>query len=140
MALSNMLKEPRREITESVIGLALLGAWLVLDYYFAMWLQEITSGGSGNPCPWPIAMIFIGPCATAMILGVIFAAHAIGEAICDSLERNGVRLRPQRRKAEIITTNHKVIDPEKPHGPMIYHVHKGANALPTLEKWGHWRR
>lgn len=39
MALSNIFREPRREITESAIGLGIFAAAAWADYHFAVWLQ-----------------------------------------------------------------------------------------------------
>ncbi len=96
MALSNILNEPQREVTESVVGLALLAMYFVCDYSFALWFCKITAAPN-NGCFW-IVVFFIGPLLTLVIVAALFATHAIGESICNALERRGVRLRPSRER------------------------------------------
>ncbi len=59
MALSNILREPRREITETLIGIMATGSFLFVDYKFAVWFEKITN--NGGACPWPLGL-FMGPC------------------------------------------------------------------------------
>jgi len=99
MALSNIFREPRREITETIVGTVVVAAVLVPDYYFAQWFQLVR--GPDNPCPWPMAMI-IGLFLFLLLFAIVIIGpigiHAIGEGICNSLERRGVHLRPRQRK------------------------------------------
>lgn len=98
MALSNTLKEPRREITETAIGVAAVAAFLTADYWFACWLfNYIPISGGIRPI-----MVFVG-----MLLGITgsfllflaaIATHALGEGICNMLQDNGVDPRPMRRR------------------------------------------
>ena len=44
MALSNMLREPRREIIETVVGFGAVVLALGLDYGFALWLEDFPWG------------------------------------------------------------------------------------------------
>lgn len=101
MALSNIFREPRREITESVVGIAAaaiaVGIVAPGDYYFALWFEEITGGHKTGGCPWELGMAFFGPCAGLLILGAILATHGLGDAICNRLERVGLQLRPRNR-------------------------------------------
>ncbi len=96
MALSNIFREPRREITESVVGLTVVGALMGADYCFARWLQDFT-GGWNNGCPWPIGMM-LGVGVGFIGIFTIVTTHAIGDGICNALQRRGVHLRPQLRK------------------------------------------
>ncbi len=99
MALSNIFKEPRREITESAVGVLAILSFLVGDWFFALWLNT-TQDQQGNVCPIPLGLL-LGVLAAGIVycLGFMFVlgTHALGEAICNALERNGVRLRPVRR-------------------------------------------
>lgn len=100
MALSNIFREPRREITESVVGLALAAAILVpllwVDYHFARWFEEITGGAGNGGCPWQLGMGLFGPMAGLGIMAALFATHELGDRACDALERRGLQLRPRR--------------------------------------------
>lgn len=99
MALSNIFREPRREITESAVGLAVFGAFVWADYTFAVWLQGETAGAFGREdteCPWIMGM-FLGALAAVMVALLLFATHALGDGICNALQRNGVHLRPRNR-------------------------------------------
>lgn len=99
MALTNILREPRRELTETVVGLALVGPLVVADYYFAAWLQS--ADHEPNPLPIPLGMILgvsslVG--CVAVLVAVLMVVHVIGEALCDSLARHGRELRPRQGK------------------------------------------
>lgn len=92
MALTNIFREPRREITEFVVGIAVVGAIGVPDYYFATWFEAVSNG-----CPWPLGMIIGAAAGLCLVLAAI-ATHALGEGICDTLDRRGLRLRPANRR------------------------------------------
>lgn len=95
MALSNMLREPRREITESAVGILTLGAILVpvigLDYLIAVALHLV---------PLPIGMLFgilIEMGGFMLIFSLLQLTHAIGDGVCTALENRGVQMRPRQR-------------------------------------------
>ena len=94
MALSNIFREPRREITESAVGIAAFALLVYGDYEFASWFHEVTK--PVGACPIPIGMI-LGVIAALLGIGALFLTHAIGEGVCNSLARRGVELRPKRR-------------------------------------------
>ena len=96
MALSNMLREPRREITETVVGLAAIVGFCFLDYPFAIWFQEATGGLPHGGCPWPLGL-FVGAIVLVLVLGLAIFVHFVGEEICDALARRGAELRPKQR-------------------------------------------
>ena len=102
MALSNILREPRREITESAVGItamvAVLGIPIWLDYQFALWLQEVDHG-----CPLPLGMFAGVLCLIGAVLLFLFGwlmlhvTHEIGDSICTAFQRRGIHLRPRQR-------------------------------------------
>lgn len=100
MALSNLRNEPRREITETVIGVLALGALVLLDYGFSLWFWGVTGAYRGG-CPWPLGMI-MGPLLLVLIgLALVWAlrlAHCVGEFLCPLIEAVGIQVRPRRRK------------------------------------------
>jgi hypothetical protein len=97
MALSNIFREPKREITESIVGLGLFSVYLLLDYLLSIWFQDITGGKNGGGCPWPRGMLFFGPVLTLILVILLSITHLIGEIFCDVLERHGVNLRSRNR-------------------------------------------
>jgi hypothetical protein len=103
MALSNMLNEPRREITETAMGIGLVCLPVGLDYFGVLWLRD-----PADPNPVWVWMLLI-PTAVAAgvvllgvavlaVLGCSFLVHAAGEVICDFLEDRGLYLRPRTRR------------------------------------------
>jgi hypothetical protein len=109
MALSNVFREPRRELTESAVGIAItvavLGPVLGLDYLFGLWFYEFMGGAKAGPVGEGVLFgMLIG--AVVILVGglVIFlgllVTHAIGEGVCNALQRRGVHLRPRVRLGE----------------------------------------
>lgn len=96
MALSNIFREPQREITESLIGIALFGVAMAADYAFADWF--VVAAGAPPPRFAGIALgIVIGVFLTFAGIALLFITHFIGEAICNAIQRNGIHLRPRDR-------------------------------------------
>lgn len=94
MALSNIFREPRREMIESIVGLSALGALAYGDYHLAVWFHEVTK--PIGACPVPIGMI-LGVVAAVAAIAALFATHSFGEWVCNSLAQRGYELRPKRR-------------------------------------------
>jgi hypothetical protein len=82
MALSNILREPRREITETLVGLLVIGILVASGTAFGVWVHTHFT---------------TTPVELGMVVG-LFPFHNVGEDICNWLERNGVYLRPRNRK------------------------------------------
>ena len=107
MALSNIFREPRREIIETLVGVGviILGACLVFypDYRFGLWFNaHCVSDSSGPHDVLGIGLgMFFGlgaPILGFLVLTLIAVAiHAVGESLCDALDRRGLRLRPTQR-------------------------------------------
>lgn len=98
MALSNTLREPRRELTETAVGVLVTFAVAVPvlgpAYLFAIWFQGVT-GGWTDGCPWPAGVV-LGLLVEFVAFLLLLLVHFIGEETCDVLEGRGVRLRPRR--------------------------------------------
>jgi len=103
MALSNIFREPRREITETILGAIVLAAPMAglgfSSYYLAVIISETDN------IPFFGALLFSIPFTiiyTTMLVGIVIAIflalHKVGEDICDALERRGLHLRPRERK------------------------------------------
>ena len=99
MALSNIFKEPRREITETIVGVLTIGivgpTILIIDYYYAKWLADHMP--HPEPADVVFCMIFVGPASLFLLVMSLVFIHAIGETICDKLQRRGIELRPKQR-------------------------------------------
>lgn len=97
MALSNILKEPRREITETVIGVGMVGSFVFADFYFCHWLMS----GIPEPIDRFMCTLLSGavvlPLGVAAVCGAFVAAHALGDGICNRLARVGADPRPTQR-------------------------------------------
>lgn len=99
MALSNIFREPRREIVETLVGVGSFAAFLCPDYWFASWLKAASTSlphDHGIPIPIPIGMA-IGIAAMLLIGVVLLMIHLVGEEVCDFLARRGLHLRPTQR-------------------------------------------
>lgn len=98
MALSNIGNEPRREITESVVGIAACATVIGLigwgDYAAAQWLASLT----GIPWQFGTVLIIAAAFVVSMVsIPVLEFTHELGEFFCDVLEDKGIHLRPRNR-------------------------------------------
>ena len=99
MALSNMLNEPRREITETVVGIAVVVPFAWLDYYFACGLWE-SAKGTKDSMPFVVALFFTAFTLAGlgfMLVMFLLLVHGLGDIACNALERRGFQLRPRQR-------------------------------------------
>lgn len=96
MALSNIRKEPRREVTESAVGLLLVSWWCVgtawLAKTMACLVWQSTAVFELRSMGLLIAFMLSAWCLLGLLLH-----HAMGEVACDLLDDVGIRLRPKRR-------------------------------------------
>ncbi len=97
MALSNIFREPRREITESAVGLIVFAAMLATGWFSSLWTWRSLG--------WPLnewyCFIGVGLGAVVMIVvawTIIEFTHDLGDAICNGFERGGIHLRPRVRR------------------------------------------
>ncbi len=101
MALSNIFREPRREITETLVGIMLVSVPVAGDYWFGVWLRAATEGN--NPIGLAAGMV-IGVClifcvgvALLLLFLLLVGAHALGEFVCGRLAKMGTDPRPRDR-------------------------------------------
>lgn len=107
MALSNIFREPRREITETVVGVGVIFTMgfipIYADYRFACWFERATYSTGDGDCPWPLGMFFGVVALAALVVLVILLAtavagiHKFGDTICNALQNRGIHLRPRQR-------------------------------------------
>ncbi len=98
MALSNILKEPRREIIETIVGLSVAGIYFYIDYCFASLIANHVH--MVTPEPWGliftigfIAFWFI----TLALWALLLIVHGLGDSICNGLKKLGYDPRPTQR-------------------------------------------
>lgn len=107
MALSNIGREPRREITESLVGLVSIpaSAWVLVSLWLAgaTWNPYHTEAGHLDAVPYPLwvtawlCLTLVGG-VLAFCIGRLFLmmTHGIGEGACNALASHGIELRPRR--------------------------------------------
>jgi hypothetical protein len=98
MALSNILNEPRREITESLVGIAVLILPVYADYRFGCWFNNVV--GDGLPpvdVPRTLTGMFVGILLTLILIAIAIGTHAFGDHVCEVLQDHGLQLRPNTR-------------------------------------------
>ncbi len=113
MALSNIFREPQREITETAIGVLVVGPILIMTYIVGHFFADLTwnpqhirgDNGALEVCPYPVwlgVMCILSAIAGLITFGVssliAIITHDIGEGICDKLQRDGIHLRPRNRR------------------------------------------
>lgn len=111
MALSNAFKEPRREITETLVGAAAvvgpLAVFAGLSYLIALWIAPPDK-------PFLLSVILTGILIMLVVFivsGTLFVAHEIGEDVCNALQKRGIHLRPRQRPGRPVLPSVQV-DPQ----------------------------
>lgn len=97
MALSNVLREPRRELIEQGLGVLAIGGFIGFDYIItSLIFADFMAPTTYLWADFAFAM-FVG--AAAIFLGFIglHIIHWIGEAVCGAMARRGYDPRPTRR-------------------------------------------
>jgi hypothetical protein len=100
MALSNIFREPRREITESAIGITVF-VLIVMGPLAIAWhvASEAVAADHNLPFLLPFIATIIGELVVAvMVFGLSLLTHAIGERVCNGLAERGLELRPKQRR------------------------------------------
>lgn len=97
MALSNLKREPRREITESAIGIFAVGAYICLDYYIVCWALGSYPAQADRPMAIGFLMTFFGLVGPAIVAALLFFTHFAGEVVCGWLRAIGADPRPRQR-------------------------------------------
>lgn len=107
MALSNIWREPRREITESAIGMAVATPPIVAVVWSAAWFAKWSGPENtvGSCPPW-FFRFFIGVVLASaalatvyfVLMGLLVWTHGIGEDVCAFLARRGKDPRPKVRR------------------------------------------
>jgi hypothetical protein len=97
MALSNIFREPRREITESVVGIVVLCAVVWADLLFGRWVHTASEHHTSVEEGMVMGVIIVAAAIVA-VTWFLLATHALGDAICNGLQNVGIHLRPRQRR------------------------------------------
>lgn len=103
MALSNMIKEPQREITETLVGFLIAAPFVYVDVLFAQWfVVSIPALAEVENAVVQVMCLLLGMAAGAAVIAIFFGVlaiiHDIGESLCTALEGRGVQMRPRERR------------------------------------------
>jgi hypothetical protein len=99
MALSNIFREPRREITESMVGITVFGLIVAVPVTIA-WkgANAWVAADPHAPFAEALLLVILGEAGAAIAtVGLAMMTHAIGERIYNALAQRGLELRPRRR-------------------------------------------
>lgn len=98
MALSNIFREPRRELIEQTFGFGGLLGLLVIDLLIATALCRVIDGtihvAVSEFC---LVALFLAPAVMFVVFLASIAMHALGETICDAMANRGYDPRPKNR-------------------------------------------
>jgi ABC-type Fe3+ transport system permease subunit len=98
MALSNIFREPRRELIEQGIGtlvvLGIVAGWCAVGTVIC-WVDRYPL--SNSTAEFAASMALALP-VIALAVAILFLSHALGEWACNRLEAAGIHLRPRQRK------------------------------------------
>ncbi len=100
MALGNIVNEPRREITETVVGLLAVSPLGYVDYVGGLYLQTHYHPDQSiflNMTLFLLIMLLGGLIGGLLFFILAAAVHGLGEWLCDHLEKSGLHLRPRQR-------------------------------------------
>lgn len=99
MALSNIFNEPRREITESLVGIAIvsLGVGVCAGFVALEWWFDPTLLLTDAV----LKLLILAACGAILVFAVVVflhVTHALGDAACNAFQARGIHLRPRVRK------------------------------------------
>ena len=103
MALTNIFEEPRRELTESAVGLVTVGIGAMLVTLLIIGEMHLTGDihfadqGTGQFVLGVVVYLFGNLVVGLFLFLFVVVTHVLGEAVCNKLARRGIYLRPQQR-------------------------------------------
>lgn len=121
MALSNMLREPQREITETLVGIGAILLFVGIDYGFALYLAaDYPDKHIYQRMGLGLLFIACGAIITFVVIMMIIGIHEMGDSICNALDKRGLYLRPQKRLEEIVSIIPSRFDQEQQKKRMLW--------------------
>lgn len=97
MALTNMLREPKRELIEQGYGLIAVGCFVAVDFALAAAVARLVDGTVHVPVSEFLCCAFISLFVIAAAVVLLLIVHSVGEAICNAMARHGNDPRPRDR-------------------------------------------
>lgn len=97
MALSNILREPRRELIEQGFGVVALAAIVVVNVSVAIAMCLLFDGTVHVSSREFVAADLTGVVATGILIVILLAIHALGESVCEAMARHDRDPRPTQR-------------------------------------------
>lgn len=103
MALSNIFREPRREIIEQAAGTLVVGGWVVIAWHISGIFGRIPRFYDSGIAEFferiflSVLISFGAFLGISILIGGVLLAHLIGESICGFLARAGADPRPRQR-------------------------------------------
>ena len=97
MALSNVFREPRRELTEQAFGLAAFGGFICLDLAVASAICLIGNGTIHVAASEFLLCMLMALFVMTIMFAVSGLVHWAGEAVCDAMANRGYDPRPKNR-------------------------------------------
>ena len=94
MALSNVLREPRRELIEQGLGVLVIAGFIGLDYFGALQIYRLIDGANSGDFAFAL---FLATLAIPIGFLSLLVIHLIGEIICDLMADRGYDPRPTNR-------------------------------------------
>jgi hypothetical protein len=96
MALSNVLREPRRELIEQGFGILVAGGFVGIDYIAASLIYANLMGPTHMTGDFVFA-VFIAAVSIIFVGFAFVLIHWVGEGVCNSMARRGYDPRPETR-------------------------------------------
>lgn len=98
MALSNLRREPRRELIEQGFGALVVIAWVIADYLFIPWSGHLLGiKKADDMVGWAILGSILFAVAPFIFMFLLLAMHGLGEMVCGTLRSLGWDPRPRQR-------------------------------------------
>ena len=102
MALSNIGREPRREIIESLAGILAVVAWVVVSFLVARHFDPYYAPAKDDYSPpWWVTVSFFTFMASILIplasIVFLYLTHEVGEMVCGWMTALGFDPRPKQR-------------------------------------------
>jgi uncharacterized BrkB/YihY/UPF0761 family membrane protein len=99
VALSNVFREPRRELIETGVGAVIVAGIVVITTIPATYIANTMTRVDPK---FDYSLAFVLGVAIVVVAGLLtcliaMIVHSVGEEVCDKLEKNGIRLRPKER-------------------------------------------
>lgn len=94
MALSNIRREPRREITEQVVGIVVFVGYMAMVYGI---VDALHPKDTGDWIFFTFIISVLLPAIFGLLFMLIHLIHGVGDIVCNLLGNIGLDPRPKQR-------------------------------------------